>query len=1283
MEARRLLGAGGLTGGGSSNQQPVPQAPSNLRSQDRMEAVIGLCQGPIRGLTLGPQSLYFGLTPYQNPDGSYNFPLFEMGVNVGDTPAAPITPWLGGIENFNYWGMTLNYENPQTFNTNEPGLDQIIIRLQIFKLFQNGTDPTLAALPGAPQSYVQFLPNTARILVTYTNGSGEGLGSPSMPINPLVNDINSGVSGGYAGPGVTGPTYDIVGQTENGQINEIRFKVVGPGPFAVTVTNLTMDLQTAPCKIAVEGWYEVNGGIFGSWNSTTVQEALEAPNNASYGPISRITEQPPQNPNGTTGINMLSLRIVYSALYETSTHGTYVNGTAYMNITYLASSAPAGTQPTNPFGGPVGLAGLNYNGAYTQQLTFGVPQVNDTYIVTVEDVTPLNSMLTVQAEWQSMEEIVGGPIQYDGVACLHVYGQASGSFSSFPNIWGVYDLKLCRIPTNYDGDTHVYSGPWDGTFQEAWTNNPAWCLFDLVTNSTYGVRTYWPNFNLDPYDVYAAALWCDQLVPGTNGAQQPRWTYNGLITQPLSVRNLLSYMAGVFNGVIIDDINGTIRLAFDNDNYTAAALFTIENVADTGGGAFTYTYTDPTKRFNYITAHFHNPLLYYQLDTRLLYDQSQIDQFGRVSLDFHAEGCTDPQEVMRRAAYKLITATTETEIVTFTTTRLGLLLKPFDIILVADPDMNGAITGRILSIDSTRTVVQLSPQMPLNLVDGVSYTFWFQIPNSAYGPISPPISEPATFAPPPLPVTTQGITFTAQMNGANTVIVLDTPLPAGVDARANFSVSGSTTDSLPKPYRVTQIEEVAGDHIKIEAIEVNTNKWPLVDNISNSAALVINNFTGALAPPTGLAVTSAATTINASATTQVPTAQLTWTPSTDPRTTSYSVQYQLQGADGWLDFAVTRIPSADIFGVQSNTYNFRVRANGLDGTESAWTMLYGQGLGMNIAPSAPTNFAATVVGNNVILSWTPVTTINFAHYWLRFTPNTSSTATWANATDLVPQTTSTTVQVAAATGTYFIATVNAQGISSNTPASATVTGTNALLLVDNTQQAPGWTAGTITNCTVDSTTGFLDLTLPATYDPLEGWNVVGSYVWESMVLPAAYTVRLVPDVMIGATQTNDTMNTWSSLSNLTYLDRVSAQDYSVSLAVQIWDATTSAWGAPTLLALGDYTGSQFRYTATLTSNTQGIQPILESAVVQIYAQGATEQGSNITTPAASYVITYTNFFQSLPVLTITLKNGASGDYYSITNETTSGFTIEFFDSAGAAVARTFDWQANGFGGIPA
>ena len=77
------------------------------------------------------------------------------------------------------------------------------------------------------------------------------------------------------------------------------------------------------------------------------------------------------------------------------------------------------------------------------------------------------------------------------------------------------------------------------------------------------------------------------------------------------------------------------------------------------------------------------------------------------------------------------------------------------------------------------------------------------------------------------------------------------------------------------------------------------------------------------------------------------------------------------------------------------------------------------------------------------------------------------------------------------------------------------------------------------------------------------------------------------------------------------------------------------------------------------------------------------QGSNLTTPAASYVITYTNFFQSLPVLTITLKNGASGDYYSITNETTSGFTIEFFDSAGAAVARTFDWQANGFGGIPA
>ncbi len=1280
MATRKLLGAGGISGT-PSNQQPVQQAPSNLATVENMEVVLGLCQGPIRGLTLGPQSLYFGMTPYQNPDGSYNFPLYEMEVNVGDTPANPIIPWLGGIENFNYWGATLNYENPQTFNTNGPNLTQIIIRLQIFKLFRNGTDPTLAGLPGAPQSYVQFLPNTAQILITYTNGNSEGEGSPSFPINPFASPSNNGGTGGSVGPG----TYNIVGQTENGQINEIRFKVIGPGPFAVTITNLTMDLPTAPCKIAVEGWYEVQGGFYGSWNNIAIQAGqLEAPNSTSLGPVSRNTMQPPLNPNGTVGINVLSVQIQYSALYTLSTHNTYVNGTAYMNITYTPSSAPAGTPPVNPFGGPVGLTGLNYSDVYIQQLTFGVPQIDDTYTVTIEDVTPLNSELTVQASWINMEEIVGGPIQYDGLACLHLYGQAVGSFSSFPNIWGVYDLKLCRIPTNYDGDTHLYNGNWDGTFQEAWTNNPAWCLYDLVNNSTYGVRTFWPNFSLDPYDVYAAGLWCDQMVPDGAGGTQPRWTYNGVITQPQSVRNLLSYMSGVFNGVIIDDINGTLRLAFDNDNYTPAALFTMENVVDAGGGAFTYTYTDPTKRYNYITAQFHNPLLYYQLDTRLLYDQSQIDQFGRVSLEFHAEGCTDPQEVMRRLAYKLITATTETEIVTFTTTRLGLLLKPFDIIMIADPDMNGAITGRILAIDSTRTVISLSPAMPLNLVEGVSYTFWFQLPNSAYGPISPPISEPDTFTPSPLPVAMQSISFTAQLNGANSVIVLDSPLPSGVDARANFAISGATSNSMPKPYRVTQIEEVQGngDHLKIEAIEVNVNKWPLIDNVSQSAALVINGFSGALAPPTGLNVTSAATTINASATTQVPTAQLTWTASTDPRAVSYTVQYQLQGDTVWTNFATTQSTSASIFGVQANTYNFRVAANGIDGTVSTWTTLLGQTLGTTVTPAPPSNFAATVVGNNVILTWSPVTSVNFDHYWIRYTPNTSSQASWANATDLVPQTTATTVQVAAATGTYFIATVNQQGVASNTFGSAVVTGTNALLLVDDTQQAPGWTAGTITNCTVDTTNGFLDLNIPASYNPLVGWQASGSYVWESMTLPASYTVRLVPNVMVQAQLVSDTMNTWQELSDVTYLSNVSPSDYSVTLSVEIWDATTSSWGAPTLLALGDYTGSKFRYTATLVSNTPGVQPLLESAVVEIYAQGTTEQGSNITSPAGPYTVSYTNFFQTLPVLTITIKNGASGDYYTITNETQSGFTIEFFNSGGTAVARTFDWQANGYGGIP-
>ncbi|WP_459625830.1 hypothetical protein, partial [Enterobacter hormaechei] len=44
-----------------------------------------------------------------------------------------------------------------------------------------------------------------------------------------------------------------------------------------------------------------------------------------------------------------------------------------------------------------------------------------------------------------------------------------------------------QVPSNYDPINRTYSGTWDGVFKWAWSNNPAWVLYDLIMNQRYGL----------------------------------------------------------------------------------------------------------------------------------------------------------------------------------------------------------------------------------------------------------------------------------------------------------------------------------------------------------------------------------------------------------------------------------------------------------------------------------------------------------------------------------------------------------------------------------------------------------------------------------------------------------------------------------------------------------------------------------------------------------------------------------------------------------------------------
>lgn len=529
-------------------------------------------------------------------------------------------------------------------------------------------------------------------------------------------------------------------------------------------------------------------------------------------------------------VNKLSIRLLINTMYEQRESGTY-EYEFDATIQYKRSDQPDSAY-VHAFGGDIRLWGKTTS-TYVKQLTWAVPQSDVPYTIRVIMRNEPNIEGTTQrfinAAWESFQEIKGQTLIVPGVATVHIVGRSSNQFGSLPDLYGIYECKNdVKVPTNYDPETRTYTGLWDGTFKLAYTTNPAWILYDYVTNDVYGLSGYSP-VTLDKYDVYDAAVWCDEPVSDGKGGTQPRWTFNAVIAEAQSGYDLARYIAGSFNAAFFDDENGNAYLRVDKDD-PAIALFTPENVVD---GIFEYSFTDITSRFNTVTLGFTNKDLNYSDDRRTAIDTDHVAKYGEIADTKIAVGCNDPQECLRRAHYKMLTATTEKMAVTFKTNRLGSYIPPFSIILVADPELGFGISGRIKSLNGDRTVATLRD--PIYLEAGVAYKATFQIVNPEYPDND---SNPYTLIERDLEDVTTGST---------TTLTFDTALPSTIVEFAQFSLQ-STDYGLPKPYRVMLRDEDKNGVVTIQAMEVNRNKWEDVDNLTLNGTPVYTSLNVSSAP---------------------------------------------------------------------------------------------------------------------------------------------------------------------------------------------------------------------------------------------------------------------------------------------------------------------------------------------------------------------------------------------------------------------------------------------------
>ena len=343
---------------------------------------------------------------------------------------------------------------------------------------------------------------------------------------------------------------------------------------------------------------------------------------------------------------------------------------------------------------PISIDG-KYSSPYTRSYLFtDLPSVP--FTVQVERVTADSTSQRLQNNtiWSSYTEIIDTEFTYPNTALMGVKFD-SEYFGNIPTrTYDLLGLKV-KVPSNYDTHTRQYTGMWDGTFKIDWTDNPAWVLYDIVTNKRYGLGGRLGEFGADKWALYQVAQYCDQLVPDGFGGQEPRFTCNAWLTEQRSAYQVINDICSIFRAMPV--WNGQqLTVVMDRP---ADPVWTYTN-ANVDNGNFSYTFSAKKSRHNAIQVEYADKENSYEKAIEYVSDDESIRKNGLNVKKITAFGCTSRGQAHRTALWLLQTEKLETKTVTFTVGAEGLMHIPGDIIKVADTHYAGTnIGGRVLAVN--------------------------------------------------------------------------------------------------------------------------------------------------------------------------------------------------------------------------------------------------------------------------------------------------------------------------------------------------------------------------------------------------------------------------------------------------------------------------------------------------------------------------------------------------------------------------------------------------------
>ena len=621
-------------------------------------------------------------------------------------------------------------------------------------------------------------------------------------------------------------------------------------------------------------------------------------------------------------LSAIRFRLLWPRVLTQKDNGDMVGSVVEYKIEMAVDGASYQTYLTDK------IDGKNTTGGYDRSIRVNLPQdFTSQVLIRVSRITPdADGVKVVDAfQVQSYAEVIDAKFRYPLTAMLYVEFDSDLFQNQIPTISLKKKWKIVQVPRNYDPVNRTYAGTWDGTFKWAWSNNPAWVLYDLIMNQRYGLDQRELGIPVDKWSLYEVAQYCDELVPDNRGGMEPRYLMDVVVQSQVEAFQLVRDVCSAFRGMTF--YNGESLSIIVDKPRDPVYLFTADNVVD---GVFVRTFPSEKTMYTSCNVMFDDEENQYEQDVEPVFNPDAAMRFGHNPTSITAIGCTRRTEANRRGRWILQTNLSATT-VSFSTGLEGMIPSCGDVIYVADPHWQSAfnlvLSGRIMEVTGTQVFLafrcdaKAGDTLILNTDDGK--------------PLRRTIAS----------VSADGKTLTLNV-GYNFDVAPD-------------SVFLIESDQLAaEQYVVTRIEKGSDDDeftFAITATQYNPNKYDAIDNgvitDDRPTSVVDPDSMGA---PENVSISSFSRIVQGMS---VETMVIGW--SAVQYAKLYEVQWRKDGGN-WNNVPRTATTQVDIEGIYAGEYQARVRCISGGNIASPWSALATATLTGKVgAPKGPINLFAS------------------------------------------------------------------------------------------------------------------------------------------------------------------------------------------------------------------------------------------------------------------------------------------------------------------------------------